>query len=370
MDWNTVRSDFPVLEECVYLNTASASPTPAAVAEAVEPFFEEKSRGYLSGGWNDQKERCQARIAEYIGADPEEVVFVSNTTEAVNLFAAAVDWTPGDEVLITEGNFPSNVYPWRFHTDGSVTVRTVSVTDATPPMTAIEDALSDRTRVVAVPHVSAKTGTRLDLDALAEMATAYDARTFVDGIQALGYLRPNVDEIDSYAAAIFKWLLGPFGVGVWYIDSATAADLSPPMVGYAAIEGGGSYDTGSYTFIDSPQKFQYAHANYPGIYCLEACIEYLDAVGFDQIRERVLALSGTLIDDLASLSSISVHTPRDHRGALVVFEHDGMNAGTVVDRLATEDIHVAARGGRIRASPHFYNDRSDIDALCHALASL
>ncbi|MDY6819706.1 MAG: aminotransferase class V-fold PLP-dependent enzyme [Halobacteriales archaeon] len=370
MDWSTIRSDFPVLGECVYLNTASASATPAAVAEAVEPFFEEKSRGYLSGGWNDQKDRCQRVIADHIGADPEEIVFVSNTTEAINLFAAAVDWTAGDEILITEGNFPSNVYPWQFHTDETVAVRTVDVTASDPPTAAIESAMSDRTRVVAVPHVSAKTGTRLDLDALGEIATEYDARTFVDGIQAFGYRIPDVDGLDSYAAAAFKWLLGPFGVGIWYLDAATAEELSPPMVGYGAVEGRGAYDTETYTFIDGPQKFQYAHANYPGIYCLEACIEYLETIGFERIRDRVRELTGGLYDGLAAMPAVSVHTPRDHRGAIITFEHASVDPETAVDRLADDDIHVAARGGRIRVSPHFYNNRTDIDAVLAGVESL
>lgn len=370
-DWNAVREDFPLVSECTYLDTASASPTPPFVRRAVEGFFDEKARGYLDAGWNDVEAECRRLLADHAGASPGEIVFVSNTTEGINQVAAGIPWEPDDEVLVTDVNFPSNVYPWLALRERDVSVRVIESDGGRLPPSTVLDALSGDSRLVALPHVSSASGYRVDLGELGGALADRGVALAVDGIQGFGYLRPDLAGVDAYAAATFKWLLGPFGLGVLYLDAATAEGMTPPFVGYANTRAGADYRYDGYELRDGPRKFQYAHANYPAIYCLRAALEYLDDLGPDAVEERVLDLAAYLRTELDGVEGVDPITPPgDHGGIVAVRPPAGTGASDLADALAERDVHVAARGGALRASVHVYNNRTDVDALVAAVRDL
>lgn len=369
-DWSEIRAEFPLVTEDVYLDTASTSPTPGFVADGVDDFFREKARGYLSKGWREAERECRGLLADYLGVDEDCFVFLSNTTEGINAVASSMDWEAGDEVVLSDVNFPSNVYPWINLRDRGVEVNVAATDDGALTVDAVESEITDDTRLLSLPHVSSLTGHRIDLSEFGELAREHDAFLNVDGIQALGYCRPDLEDVDGYQAATFKWLLGPFGLGISYFDEEAVAEMDPSYVGYGSVTHGPEYRYDDFELKSGPQKFQYAHANYPAIYCLNRVLSFLDEVGVENVHRRVVDLSGYMIDELAALDGVSVVTDRNHRGGIVVFSKRGLDAGRAERRLAEDGVHVAARGENLRASVHFYNERSDVEALVEAVADL
>lgn len=369
-DWEGVRSEFPIVEDCVYLDSASISPSPNFLRESMQEFLVEKEQGSLSCGWREKRQECQRRLAEYLGVDPAEILFFSNTTEGINIVANALEWEPGDEVIISDINFSSNVIPWKNLRRKGVKVKIIQSQDGTFNSNSLRELVSDRTTVISLPHVSSATGHRIDFEECFADIDHNDILVNIDGVQAAGYCRPDLTHVDSYVFSVFKWLLGPFGLGVMYLDDTTADRLHPPMVGYESVAQEPEFQPSTYEFKQGAQKFQYGHVNYPAIYCLSAVLDFLTDIGVDTVKSRIDELTGYLITSLQAIPEVSVVTDPNRRAGIVTFCHDEHDSETIVQELAAKNIHVVERGGRIRAACHIYNNTADIDTLVNELNRL
>ncbi|MCX5761542.1 MAG: aminotransferase class V-fold PLP-dependent enzyme, partial [Gemmatimonadetes bacterium] len=232
------------------------------------------------------------------------------------------------------------------------TVRRVEFGAEDARESALIEALTPATRVMAVSHVHWVTGTRLDLARLAAACHAVGALLVVDGIQAMGAIPIELGETDVYCGAVFKWLLSGFGLAVLVMRDRAREVLSPRVRGYNN---------------DPPSlEIQHSHVNYPGLYALSSCLNYLETViGWDAVHARVRALTAELEFGLADLG-LRVITPLDARAGIVSCEVP--DAVAIRDRLADEGIFVEARGGLLRVSPHFYNTSADLTAFLGAVS--
>jgi selenocysteine lyase/cysteine desulfurase len=380
-DWTAVRESFPLVSECTYHNTAAGSPTPPFVVRAAEEYLEETSRRPMAERWHGQTEACRERVADYFGVTASEVLFVANTTDAINTVVNAIDFDPGDDVVLTELNFPSNLYPWLRLERRGVDVTVVPSVEGTVSVDAILSAVTSSTRVVSVPHVSMSTGHRVDIGELGRRLADQDVLLNVDGIQAMGCVEPDLEHVDFYSGAIFKWLLGPHGMGVLYLDEAVVEDLRVPAVGYNSVsmsDAGIGYtlddepefDVRGFELKRGPQRFQHGHVNHLAAHCLSAALDFFEDVGWDEVTDRITTLSGYLYDELVRLDSVSPLIPRSARLGIVTFAPDGSDPARLVDGLAERDVVVSQRGDFVRVSTHLYNDHGDVDDLVEALAAL
>jgi len=350
-----------VVRDSVYLDTASTSPTPQFIAEAISGFFDEKEKGYITQGWNEKEQQCRNQLSAQMNIAGDEIVFTSNTTEGINLVANSINWKSGDEIIISHINFPSNVYPWLNLRDRGVSIQVAESKDGQLPTENIKKLISERTRVISLPHVSSATGYKINLDELGKIAQDNNIFFNVDGIQALGYCRPNLEHVDAYHASVFKWLLSPFGLGVSYFDKNAVDELCPCFVGYGSVKEGAEYKYNDFEFKKDPQKFQYAHVNYPAIYCLSRSLEYMNNIGVENIHDRVINITKYMIERLRE-SGISVVTPIENHGGIVTFKTES-ETNRIVELLEQSGIYVAQRDDLIRASCHFYNNRGDVDDM-------
>jgi selenocysteine lyase/cysteine desulfurase len=375
--WAPVRHRFPVLRDTTYLNCAALGPMPDFLRETYQQAV--LDRQHLIPG--DAAERARAGLAQYLGVDGASLSFWTNTTQAINVVAGSIDWQAGDEVVVNASDFPSNVLPWLRLRDRGVVVRGAEPEGGRVPLDAIAAQVTDKTRLVAVSHVLYQTGYRVDLDALGQFLHQRGILLSVDGIQALGLMRPPLSHVDFYMGASFKHLLGPRGLGLLYVRPEVAERLIPAMVGYASVtldleDAAALTDLvqgrAPLAYRDQASRFQLAHVNTEGLSALADLLSFFDSLGWDAIADRVLHLSGLALDGLRQVPGVRLVTPLGdaERLSLAVFRVDGWDAHALVDRLAARRIVCAAREGAVRAAFHVYNDASDVERLVGAVREL
>jgi cysteine desulfurase / selenocysteine lyase len=347
--WARVREDFPYASECVYLNTAAAGLAWIGEGVAAARFYDGAKRRGMNGmaEWREVRDRATARLAALLGVAESEIDYVGSTTEGLNLVASAMRWAPGDEIIVPDDAFPSVL---RACEGTHATVRRVRVPAESERCATLIDALRPNTRMLAAAHVHWATGTRLDLERLSAACRANGTLLMIDGVQAIGAVEPTLADTDVYCASTFKWLLSGFGLGIVVVRDGVRDQLEPAMRGY-----------------NNPApstELHYSHVNYPAIYALDASLQYLESIGWPEIYARVDELANALMDALGPLG-IPVVTPRDAHAGIVSCVVSDPEA--VRDALAREGIHVEARDGLLRISPHIYNDHDDIRAVAEAL---
>lgn len=384
VEWARYREDFPLVTECTYLNTASVSPSPSFLSDSFDSFVEDMARAGIDREWVAVAESCRNSLANLLDVNPDELHFVSNTTEGLNIVASSVQWEPGDEVIISDMNFPSNAFPWIALEEHGVTVRIAETVDGRLPMNRVTDLVSSETKLVSLPHVSMSTGYTVPIDQLSEYLANRDIALNLDGIHGFGCMIPDLTNIAGYSASLYKWLLGPFGMGILYTDREFASELIPSYVGYASVEqdmtpetvgyspmsSEGGYPYTEFTLKAGPERLRYGHPNFPAIYCFKDILHYFETIGWDNITDRIHTLSGYLYDELAEIDHIRVLTERESRCGIITFQSDTGDPGRIEQALIEESIYVARRGKYLRASTHFYNNFEDVDRLVTALASM
>lgn len=363
------REEFPVVERHCYLDHATMAPLPRRVADAVTRHLAERAeRGSLSlPRWVAMVEAARARAAAFIGARPEEVAFVKNTTEGVLLAAESVDWRPGDNVVTVQGEFPANVYPWLMLSARGVEVR--AVPQAPGNRVPVEDLLArvdGRTRVLVLSHVQFSTGFAADLETLGRACEAAGVILFVDAAQSLGALRLDVRKlgISMLSANSGKWLLGPGGVGIFYCAADVLDRLVPTNVGWRSVRNPGDARNIRLDLRPEAARFEEGSWNLPGIAGLNAALEFLMEVGMERVEARIMHLTTWLAERLQRLGHhvLSPRGPGEGSGILA-FRVPGHHAKEVVADLREEGVVVSLCGDAIRVSPHFYNVEEEMERL-------
>lgn len=397
LDVQRIRRDFPILTQkvnghpLVYLDNAATTQKPRAVINALVAYYETTNsnihRGIhtLAVRATDQYEGVRAKVAAHIGAsNPQDVVFTRNTTESINLVARSwgdANLREGDEIVLTVMEHHSNIVPWQLLAGRTgARLRFIDIDDeGTLKLDELRAAIGPRTKLVTVVHMSNVLGTINPISEIAEIAHAAGATLLVDGAQSAPHLPIAVDALgcDFFAFSAHK-MLGPTGVGVLWAKPGLL-DQMPPFLG------GGEMisivrEEGS-TWADVPHKFEAGTPNIADVIAFGAALDYLKAIGMQNVRDHEVDITAYAIDRLKALSA-HVHGPQDAaiRGGAVSFAIDGLHphdVSTIVDSYG-----VAIRAGHhcaqllmrrlqvpatSRASFYIYNDTSEVDALVEAL---
>jgi cysteine desulfurase/selenocysteine lyase len=395
-DVHAVRQDFPILRQKVhgrplaYLDNAATTQKPQVVLDRVAAYYREENanvhRGVhvLSERATDAYEGARRTICRFLNAAcPEEIVFVRGTTEAINLVAHSYGRPhvgPGDEVVITVMEHHSNIVPWQMLCEEKgARLRVVPMTDAGElRMDEYEALLSDRTRIVAVVHVSNALGTVNPVDEIVRIAHRRGIPVLIDGAQAVAHQQVDVRALDCdfYTFSGHK-LFGPTGIGVLY-GKAALLEAMPPYQGGGDMISSVSFARTLYNVL--PYKFEAGTPHIAGAIGLARAIEYVEAIGFDAIaaHEHDLVTAGT--EALSGIPGLRLTGTAADKAGILAFVLDGVHphdVGTILDREGIairtghhccqplmERLGVAATA---RASFAVYNTRDEIDALAAAL---
>ena len=396
LDVERVRADFPILQQkmrghpLVYLDTAASSQKPQVVIDTVNDFYASEyaniHRGLyqLSSEATRRFEAVRGAVQRFIGAaDAREIVFVRNATEAINL--VAYSWGrrnigKDDEILISTMEHHANIVPWQMLCEEvGARLRIVPITDSGElEPGACEGLLSDRTRLVAMTHVSNALGTINPVRDIVERAHERGVPVLLDGAQAVPHMAVDVCDLgcDFYAFSGHK-LFAPTGVGVLYGRLPLLEEM-PPFLGGGEMISSVSFE--KTTYAEVPHKFEAGTPDIAGVLGLGAAIGYLEETGIDQISawESELLAYGTA--QLEALPGLRLIGTAKEKVAVLSFEMEGIHPhdiGTILDQqgIAVRAGHHCAQPvmerfgvpATTRASLAFYNTREDVDALVRGL---
>lgn len=372
--WERARRFFPVAREVVYLNHAGVAPISTRVQEALERFSAEAVRRgafRYREVFDAEIERVRGRAALLLGATPEEIAFVKNTTEGLGLVATGLDWQAGDRVVACDLEYPSNVYPWWSLRERGVETVMLRGEHGRLPAQRVEEALRDpAVRLLALSSVQFGSGFRADLPALGALCRERGVLFCVDAIQSLGVIPMDVEAcgVDFLAADGHKWLCSVEGCGIFYAARRLLDRLAPRVVGWRSVTDDHDYDRYHLDLKPNAGRFEEGTPNAPGIFALGAAIDLALELEAPAIWQRVQSLAAHLVRGLEARGArvLSPLGPGERSGIVSFAWHDEDPKRTAV-RLRERGIFVVARRGGVRASPHHYNVEDELDALVAAL---
>jgi cysteine desulfurase/selenocysteine lyase len=367
------RAEFPVTEKYVYLDHSGVAPLSRRVKQAIESFLAESTLGgaFHYAKWMQQVLDARRACARLVNSGPEEIAFVKSTSHGLSIVAAGLDWQSGDNVLIYEKEFPSNLYPWHNLRRRGVEIRVIPSRDGGILPEDVDRLIDRRTRLLAISSVQFVNGFRIDLKKIGGLCRQRNVLFCVDAIQSLGVIPMDVKkyDIDFLAADAHKWLLGPEGIGLFFCRRELAERINPPLIGWKSVRNDLSFERPEFELKTDALRFEEGSMNLLGILGLDAAVRLLLEVGIEKVQEQVQGLGDFIIQE-AETRGFTVLTPRsrDERGGNITFKgkFDPMK---VRDVLLKKGVMVNCRGGGLRVSPHFYNTTGDIDHFFAMLAA-
>jgi cysteine desulfurase / selenocysteine lyase len=369
-----LRALFPITERAVYLNHAAVSPPPATTIQAVEAQLRDvHENGSLNfRSWLAVKERARELLAGLLGAQPEQVAFVRNTSDALSTVANGLTWKTGDNVVTFRREFPSNVYPWlRVRDVFGVEVRMCDERDGRVDLEELESLVDQNTRLIAISHVQFASGFRTDLERLGRLARQHDALFVVDVIQSLGVVPIDVgaELIDVAAGAGHKWLLTPEGVGYLYLSDRARERIQPTLVGWVSVPDPEDYQNFEQGWNRGALAWETGTGPAALIHGLKASLDLLNEYGPPRIAAYLEELTDHLCDRLkAQPYEIVSSRAVGEKSQIVCIRHmGGLSAMALYAQLKQQNIVTAPRGDRLRIAPHVYNSPNEMDRLVEAL---
>ncbi len=395
MNIEEIRKEFPVLgrevngKPLVYMDNAATALTPQPVIDAIDDMHRNHKanvhRGVhtLSQEATDMVEATREKMRQWINAaSTREVIFTAGTTAGINLVASSMGETMfnGDEVIVTEMEHHSNIVPWQLLGQRKrIRLRVVPVKDdGTLDLEAYEDLFGDSTRFVSITHMSNVLGTINPVKRMIEIAHSHGVPVLVDGAQAAPHMAVDMQDLDCdfYAMSCHK-MYGPTGMGVLYGKQRWLERMVPYQGGGEMISTVSFKNT---TFAELPFKFEAGTPNYVAIAAMGAALDYLQALGMDNIAAREKELLDYATARLMEVPGMHIYGTAPGKGAVISFLVNDINSydmGLLLDKLgfAVRTGHHCAQPlmerfgvtGMVRASLSFYNTRDEIDRLAEAV---
>jgi cysteine desulfurase/selenocysteine lyase len=394
-DIQSVRADFPILSQkvngksLVYFDNGATSQKPQVVIDAISKYYQEINanihRGVhtLSQLATDAYENSRITIQNHINAEfAHEVLFTSGTTQSINLvtngFASILK--VGDEVLVSALEHHSNIVPWQMLCERTgATLKVIPMNEKGELIMAdFDKLLSDKTKIVAVNHISNALGTINPIKYMIDKAHEFGAAILIDGAQAVPHLKPDVQALDCdfYAFSGHK-MCGPTGVGILYGKEAWLNKLPPYQGGGEMIKEVTFEKT---TYADLPHKFEAGTPNIAGGIVLGTAIEYMNSIGFENIQKQEKELLAYGTQRLLEIEGLKIFGTSKEKTSVISFNIEGIHPydiGTIIDKLgiAVRTGHHCAQPimnffnipGTIRASFSFYNTKEEIDIFVEAV---
>jgi cysteine desulfurase/selenocysteine lyase len=369
---------FPVTARRIFLAHAGVAPLPGPSVEALKHEAERAGIAQENPDFMVEIEAIRRVGARLINAASDEVALLGPTSLGLNLVANGLPWREGDEVIFYPDDYPANVYPWQALAERGVRLVPLQperLGEITPDL--VRQALTPRTRLVALASCHFLSGYRLDYETIGEELTRAGVLFCLDAIQSLGATPIDVRHVDFLAADSHKWMLGPLGAGIFYVKRKHFATLRPSLVGAWNVRSPGYVAQPEVHFEETARRYEPGSLNMLALFGMKASLELILGLGVKQIEARLLDLR-TFAEDrlLAAGFRVLGHANRRSQksGIITVALDDESRARDVFRRLREAGIDVSLRQTRagvscLRLSPHFYNLEGEIDEVVKFLLS-
>lgn len=386
MQTEDVRADIPLLENVIYLDAASTTPTPKPVVEAMCDYFYNYNANTGRGAYSlavkaTQKVKdAKFKVANFVNASPEEIIFTKNTTEAINIVAQGLHFEKGDSIIVPNIEHHSNFLPWLKLKSKGVNLKVVKADkNGIVNPASIEESIDETARLIAITHISNALGSRQDVNEIGKIAQENDVLYLVDAAQSIGHMQVDVRDIKADFAAFpgHKGTLGPVGTGFLYCKEEHAAKLEPTNLG-----GGTVLDVSEDDFeLESfPARFESGTGNIAGFIGLGESVDYINRIGMKNIENHSIKLTKELYSILNSIENVTCYGEPQNIYGIVSFNINNMHphdVAKILDEIrgicvrsghhcaipAIKHIGAYEQGGTVRSSIHYYNTSEEIQAL-------
>jgi len=362
------------LENLVHLGVGGESPMLKSHRDAVEQFFADKALGETGRERLDETaSRCREKAARLLNVTADDIAFLSTSSEGINVLVYGLSWRPGDNVIICDVEFPSEILPWTRLQQQGVEIRIVRHKNWYVDPEDFRQAMDSRTRLVVVSEVSYFTGQRIPIKKLSEMVRRTDALLCVDATHAAGAMVVDAGYADVLVSSCYKWMLATHGVALFYWNRYRLADLQVPFLGWHSGVSIPDWRTPTeFTLREGADRFEAGNLSFISIYILNNALEHILRLGAPTVEKHVLELSGRLRKGLEHLG-MELMTPEnpDERAGNICFMAPKIQE--ITEWLQNQGILIwgsYAGVGRARVSTHLYNSSRDVDRLLTALENM
>lgn len=368
--------EFPVARDKIFLSHAAVSPLPRRVAEAMQ--------NYLNLAVADDQETVLAEsvfqetrqlYARLLNAQPDEIAFVGPTSLALSYVATGFPLRKGDNVLIYQDDYPSNVYPWMSLAERGVEVRLMNLRELGRIRAVdVQGQVDESTRLVALASCHFVSGWRIDYAAIGRFLRSRAIAFCVDGIQTLGAFPTTVEQVDFLAADAHKWLLGPCAAGILYVRKDWQERVLPRVYGWHNVRCPDFVAQEEMTFKPDARRYEAGSANIVGLVALKAAGELVLELGIDNIAAELLRKRQWLVPALLAKGwqVLQASAPLAHAGGIITIHRPSADLPAIHRKLADAKIVTSLRADRtgqryIRLSPHFYNTDTELQRMLELL---
>ena len=374
---NPYAEDFGPFDGRVWLNTAHQGPLPRVAVEAARAALERKARPHLlrDEDFFEVPKRLRTALGKLIDAAPEDIILGNSTTYGLDLLANAMQWQPGDEVLVVDGDFPADIFPWLILRNQGVTVRFIEARSGRLEPQQLAREISPRTRLFCTSWVNSFRGCTIDVVGIGQICRNNHVIFVLNAAQGLGarVLDVEASAVDAVTCCGFKWLCGPYATGFCWLAPALRESLTPRHAYWLTMQAGKPLDNmrdySLRTDLGARVWDVFCTANFFNFVPWTAAIEYLLQAGPANIASYDERLVTELLQDLDEDRFELISPPAGpYRSTLIVLRPRKEEAGAWKERLAVAGFDIAVREGNLRISPHLHISHQDIAKLALALS--
>ncbi len=390
MQVTDVRADISFLDEVIYLDAASTTPTPQPVVDAMSDYYYHFNSNTGRGAYRTavkattEVEKTRVKLSKLINCDPEEIIFTKNTTEAINMVVNGLNYEKGESIIVPNIEHHSNLVPWLNLKNRGIKTRIIkSGRQGVVKSIGREEAIDKTTKLVTITHISNSIGSIQPIEEIGRIAVENDLLYMVDAAQSIGHISIDVKKIkaDFMAFPGHKGLLGPVGTGFLYCSKEIAETLNPINLGGGTVS---DVTEDHFTLAEVPARFEGGTQNISGIIGLGAAVDYINMIGLDKIEEHGKKLTELMYDGIKEIENSVVYGHPENIYDMVGFNINGVNCHDVA-KILDEQENICVRsgmhcaipaikqigaydfGGTVRASIHYYNTREEIKTLIDTL---
>lgn len=366
-----IRVHYPIVKECIYWNNAAVSPISTGVRDAIaqQASLHTLDPSGITVASAPTSEKGRRLAAKFVGSTADRIAYIQNTSHGLSLVALGIDWTPGDNLVVPELEFPSNYLIWESLALRGVEIRKMKARTGALAPDDLRTLVDRRTKLVAVSHVQFYSGFRVDLAAFAQICRENDALLVVDGTQSVGVLRLDLqaDGVDVLVVSAHKWMLGPVGIGFMSFSERAFERVHPRIVGWLSVKDAFAFHR-VLDFLPDAKRFEPGTENGAGIFGLTRRLEEIDSVGIKQIEDYVLAL-GARIRAQAKRSGLDVISDwvEEAQSGIILLRDPKIPTNALFEILDAAGVKCSVRNDAIRFSPHYYCDDDELSAVFNAL---
>ena len=367
-----VRALYPVTAHETFLNHAAVGPISTRVIAAIEAQLRRHATDpYRQSELNAPIYReGRERAARLVGASASHIAYIRNTSHGVSLLANGLALRPGDNVIVPEREFPSNTLAWLRLEATGVEIRRIAAIEGRMTADAIRPALDARTRVVTLSQVQYWNGHRSDVASIGELCRPGGVLLIVDGTQSTGAmpLDMNSSGVDALVVSAHKWMLGPLGIGFLAFSTRMLDRVAVTTPGWLSVNAPFEFRN-TLDYLPDARRHEPGTENASGMCGLTERLREIDDFGLARIEARILGLNDEIAEAARRLGAeVDRHAPAERSGILT-FAFPARDNAAAVKHLLAQNVRVSLRHCRIRVSPHYYNDATDVAALIEGLTA-